>query len=320
MLGNICLPSGTQAIPRSTTSCAGSFSMRLPLNPMVPARARNSPVTQRMSVVLPAPLEPTSATISPSFTESEAPKSTGASPYAAWRSCTSSIVGPEVGGDYLMVLRDGGGRALCDLLAVIEDHHAVGEAHDHLEDVLDDDDGDAPFADPPDDLDGGKDLRLVEAAHHLVEEQEARAERQRLGDLEALARGLGERRGGLVRPAFHAEQGEDAHRLAFRAPQRRLAQESAHHHVLQDGEPRERPHHLEGAAHAPAGEPERAEARHVLAEERDGPLRRTQVSRDEVEERRLAGTIRPDEPDDFSLSDIEVDAVHGVDPAEVAPQ
>src|SRR5438270_8122413 len=250
MVGNICLPSGTQAIPRSTTSWAVSASIRFPANSMVPLRARKRPVTERMSVVFPAPFEPTSATTSPCFTDSEAPKSTRASPYAACRSRTSSIVAPEIRGDDLRILGNRRGRALADLLAVVEHHHPIGEAHDHLEDVLDDDDGDASLADAPDDLDGGGDLRFVEAAHHLVEEQEARRKRERLGDLEPLASGLRERGGGFVGALLHPEEREDAHRLVLGAPHGAVMEERAHHHVLQHRQPRERTHHLEGAAHA----------------------------------------------------------------------
>src|SRR3981189_2896846 len=93
---------------------------------------------------------------------------------------------PEVGGDDLRIGRDLGGASLGDLAAVVEYHHPVGEPHDHLEDVLDDHDGHAALADAADQPDGAGDLAGVEARHHLVEQEDARTQRQRFGDLEPL--------------------------------------------------------------------------------------------------------------------------------------
>src|SRR5260370_17946093 len=84
----------------------------------------------------------------------------GAAPRAARRAARGllAFVAAEICGDDARVLRHLRGRALGDLAPVVEHHHAVGESEDDLEDVLDDDDGDAPLADAADDLAGRGDL------------------------------------------------------------------------------------------------------------------------------------------------------------------
>ncbi len=70
-----------------------------------------------------------------------------------------------------------------------------------------------------------------------------------------------------------------------------------------------------------AGEPEpRALAgrrrRDVAAEELDRPGRRGQVAGDDVEERRLARAVRPEDRPPLAVCDVEVDVVHGEEAAE----
>ena len=61
-------------------SCAirneGSLRTSRPPNRSVPARAGVSPMIERMVVVLPMPLRPISATISPGWIDSDMPNST----------------------------------------------------------------------------------------------------------------------------------------------------------------------------------------------------------------------------------------------------
>jgi hypothetical protein len=47
-----------------------------------------------------------------------------------------------------------------------------------------------------------------------------------------------------------------------------------------------------------------------------GPARVPDEARDRVDERRLAGAVRPDQPDELSFLDGDVDRVHGADAAE----
>ena len=58
-----------------TISCAGLCVMSSPWKRIVPARGWLRPLIERSVVDLPAPFEPISVTISPSFTSSEMPLS-----------------------------------------------------------------------------------------------------------------------------------------------------------------------------------------------------------------------------------------------------
>ena len=73
----ILRPSGACETPMKTISCAGIPLSDLPSMRMSPSRGRSSPLTVRRVVVLPAPLAPISATISPGSIESEMP-------FSAW--------------------------------------------------------------------------------------------------------------------------------------------------------------------------------------------------------------------------------------------
>jgi len=67
-IGKIRRPSGTWAIPRATTSYAGRPVSGVPSNDSEPLRGAIMPEITRSSVVLPAPLGPTTATASRSAT------------------------------------------------------------------------------------------------------------------------------------------------------------------------------------------------------------------------------------------------------------
>ena len=75
MRGNIRRPSGDCAIRIRAISCVGSSVMSWPAKRMVPRRARGLPKIVIISVDLPAPLAPISATISPSSTDTLTPLS-----------------------------------------------------------------------------------------------------------------------------------------------------------------------------------------------------------------------------------------------------
>ena len=78
--GNTCLPSGTSARPRGAILCAGSRATSSPPKAMPPATGRSSPAIARMSVDLPAPFAPSTATTSRSRTSRSTPFSTGSAP------------------------------------------------------------------------------------------------------------------------------------------------------------------------------------------------------------------------------------------------
>ena len=86
--------------------------------------------------------------------------------------------------------------------------------------------------------------------------------------------------------------------------------------VLEHGQARKEVRDLEGPREAEGGPPVGGGARDVLAEERDRARGDRQLARDQVEERRLAGAVRADEPGDGARVDREIDAVDGAQIAE----
>ncbi|SHT11928.1 Uncharacterised protein [Mycobacteroides abscessus subsp. abscessus] len=71
MPGNMPRPSGACTIPALTRLCAFIFEMSCPSKNMVPELSGTRPDMARMAVDLPAPLEPSRVTSSPSRTSNE---------------------------------------------------------------------------------------------------------------------------------------------------------------------------------------------------------------------------------------------------------
>ena len=142
-------------------------------------------------------------------------------------------------------------------------HRGRQRAHD----VLDPDHRDPLGADRADDPDQLRDLRIGEAARHLVEQQQPGAGRQRAGQLKPLALQQAEplRRevglGGQPGPLQHGRR----RRVARPAPQPGALLDGDEH-VLEDGHLPERPRHLEGPADpqpAPGGRAQPGDRRAV---------------------------------------------------------
>src|SRR6185295_16905020 len=92
----------------------------------------------------------------------------------------------EVDGGDLRVAEDLVGVALDELAPAVEDDEPVAALADDVEDVLDDDDRLDLGAQRLDERDELAQLGLDEAGADLVEEQDARLDRERAGELEAL--------------------------------------------------------------------------------------------------------------------------------------
>ena len=92
--------------------------------------------------------------------------------------------GAEVGLDHLLVLLHLGGRALGDLLAVVEHGEPVAQAHHQLHVVLDQQDGAAVLADLVDQLAQHQLLARVHAGGGFVERDQLGVGRQCARDLE----------------------------------------------------------------------------------------------------------------------------------------
>src|SRR5574341_984114 len=230
------------------------------------------------------------------------------------------VVGAQVRLDDERVGRDLRGRPLGDLAAVVEDDHPVGQAHDRVHDMLDHDDRDAALTDLPDEVEERRTLHRVQPGDGFVEQQYPRARRQCPSDLEPLAAGQRELSGQPLGPARQPDEVEDLHRDPARVTVAGVPWSPvgvADQEVLAHGEPGERPHDLMGAADA---EVDRAVGRFpadLPAVEQDPARGGRQGARRDREQGGLARAVRPDETDDLSLVEVEVDAVDGPEAAEV---
>src|SRR4051812_49418969 len=103
----------------------------MPSSAMAPPKRRVTPTIELISVVLPVPLRPNSASASPSASASEMSGSTTASPYPArrfWMRSRSGIGGlAEVHGFHLRVARHLLRRSLRQQSAIDQHGDAVGE-------------------------------------------------------------------------------------------------------------------------------------------------------------------------------------------------
>src|SRR4029450_2797796 len=193
-------PSGTMASPRSTIRCGLAARRSWPSQRTIPLRGRTRPATQPRRVDLPAPLGPSSATISPGATVTETDESTGTSPYDASRPWISSMRPrrAQVHVDDAWIGGDRRGRAVGDLLARAQHHDAPGGTPQPPPDVLHHQHSQAVGDQPADQVHGRRRLGRVQAGHELVEQQQVGPRGEGAGQLEALAghQGEGGGRGG----------------------------------------------------------------------------------------------------------------------------
>ena len=241
----------------------------------------------------------------------------------------------EVCLDDLRVRADVDWRPLGDDLAVVEDGHPVADAHDHPHVVLDEQDGQAELgAQAPDEVGHLAGLARVHAGRGLIEQQQLRARAEGTGDLEAALIAVRQVAGPRVRSSFQPDQFEEPHALVDRrlllvehrrGPQDRVppvtpeVDVDAGPHVVEGRHRPEQPDVLERPPDAQGGHFVRLACAQLpalatdelVAVERDLPLGRRIGAGDHVEERRLAGPVRPDQRDDRGARDVEVDAVDG---------
>src|SRR2546422_3613528 len=283
-------------------------------------------------VVLPAPLRPTRQTTSRAPTSSETDRRI----WLAWtKTSTSARVGPagpgrpgrgpDPGADPPPVRLD---RRRCGVghhLALVERDDAIGVGeHDvHVVFHLDD----RPEPDPPRGRDQRlHDRRLVRGAHprcRLVEEDDLRSQgecgrhveellvslrqlpRQRV-TLVAEAEQLGHLERGLLHLAIPGERGEQA----AASPQSRHAgglQGLEDRQVGKDLDELERP------GHAETRQAHRADAADLTVLEAHAARAWSRDAGEDVDERRLAGAVGPDDRDELARVDPEAHAVEGTE-------
>ena len=166
----------------------------------------------------------------------------------------------------------------------------------------------------------------VHAAGRLIEEQDGRIGDKQGGQLQQLALPVGEVAGGLVGQPRDADEVQQIHGPPLLGRRARAAQDPAEpalvalggdEQVLQDGETHEQARELEGA---PDAEVEHAVGRSVgdlVAAIAHGALLDALIAGDDIEERRLAGSVGADQAVDLALVDLQVTLRQGRDAAVV---
>ena len=178
-------------------------------------------------------------------------------------------------------------------------------------------------------------LDVVHAGGRLVEDQQRGLGRQRPGDLEPALVAVGQRRrpgagrvgqphpaqapGGLLerRLLVAAGRGQPQQPAQERGPADQVA---ADQHVLQRRQAVEQLGVLEGAAHARRRHLVHRGAADGHPEHRRAAGAGRHQPADHVHQRRLAGAVGSDQPDDLAAADLQVDVPDGVDAAVLLAQ
>ncbi|MHC2257644.1 hypothetical protein ACVILK_007336 [Bradyrhizobium embrapense] len=167
--------------------------------------------------------------------------------------------------------------------------------------------------------DAGLCLDRRQPGQHLVEQQQLRFGRQRAGDFEPALLRRHEIGGKLVGARRKSAKLQHLIGLLSRDPHLGVADQRADDDVVDHGHGLEALDHLEGAPDAALAALGRRQLCHVLAVEEDRALGGRQHARDQVEQRRLAGTVRADQADDLAAPDRDRDVAVGDEAAEALP-
>ena len=209
------------------------------------------------------------------------------------------------------------GAPIAMILPGVEAHHPLRKAHHRLHDVLDHDDGDVLLAEADQEIEHLVDLRMGKPRHRLVRDQQLRPHRHRARKLHLaqfhLAQRIRRRAGFRCKP--HPRQ--DRHRDVF------LRQAGADggkvepdQEIFEYRHALERPRNLERPGDAAARAQMRRQLGNVLAAEHHAADLRFQRAGNAVDQRRLAGAVRPDQAEPFSFPDIDADIVERGEAAE----
>src|SRR3990172_2444532 len=300
-------PSGTSEESRKTIFSGGSFPISRISNRISPERARSSPETVRRSVVFPAPLAPMIVTISPVPTCIVTFLSTFSLPYPDSTflilSMRFSLDFPQVHPDHLPVPLDGKGTVLGDFLPVAEHHDLIRDVHDERHVVLHEQDGDPPVADLGDPLAHVDRFPHVQSGHGLIEQEELRLAGERPAQLDDALLPVGQSRRFRLRAVGDAEKFQD---LEAPVPDSPLL-------APREGEVQHAGEEPRPAVDMPADHDVLQDRRPV---EQDPAAVGRQDPGDQVEERRLARAVRPDQRLDRPARDVEGNPSHGLEAAE----
>src|SRR5437867_10759660 len=211
-----------------------------------------------------------------------------------------------------------------DLFAVIQDNDPLGDAHDDLHVVLDQQHSDALGADPLHQFHEFALFLRVGARRRLVQQEQFRIVGQSSRNLQPPLRAVGKIAGVVVGLLPDADEIEQLVRpfgdprllsLRLRRLEERIPELGMHAwvlpdpHVVQGGHVREQSDLLKGASDAQVGNLVRLEPGDVAALKTDYAGRRLVEAGNGVEERRLPGAVRTDQRKDLTRSNGEADVI-----------
>ncbi len=130
---------------------------------------------------------------------------------------------------------------------------------------------------------------------------------------------MGQPAGGEAGPMLELDSREQLGRNRASAPPGSGNRECGDFHVLEAREARKEPDVLERADEPRAGDPCLRPGRDVAAVEHDDAGRDALETREGVDERRLAGAVRPDQAEDLPVAKRQIDPVHRPHASDVHP-
>src|SRR6185295_6874224 len=319
-LGKIWRPSGTSAIPMLAMRSGAARSMRSPRKEIDPARVRVRPMIERIAVVLPMPLRPSSDTVSPWFTRRENPNRTWLAPYAVSSSRTSSSkLVSKIGAAHVLVGADLGRSAACDDPAVHQHGDPVGEAEDRVHVVLDQQHRHAA-AEPADERDHALRFLRAHPGHWLVKQHEPRLRGERKSDFQrtlfAVGQGGGERFDLLRKADASGKAAGLVEQRAFRGdwtPEREARAAARLHRERQVVEYAEAPEDAGDLVAAGETQPHplvRFRLRDIASLEADLAFVARYAARNLADQRGLAGAVGSDHRMHLARRNVEVDSIH----------
>src|SRR5664279_350677 len=175
--------SGTKPMPRFAIRSERHVPIALPSKVTLPLRLGSIPMIVRKVVVFPAPLRPTSVTISPAATSKSTPRTIWLSSYQALRPRTSSMLTAQVGVDHALVGAHLGVASFDENRAALHHRDAVAQFGDDAQIVFDEDDGPVG-GDRTDQRRDAPDVLAAHARRGFVEQQHLRILRHRNTEFE----------------------------------------------------------------------------------------------------------------------------------------
>src|SRR5215468_5121869 len=324
----------TQPSPLRARQCGPARVMSRPRQMTAPRLIRVKPMTVRRSVDLPTPLRPRMARLPPSDTASVMPSSTTASPYPARTfssaSSASAMACPtQIDVPHARVGRDFPRRALYQDAAAHHDDDAMRKTKYDIHVMLDEQHGDVA-GEIGDDGEQLGALALRHARRGLIQQQYLRPSGECQRYLQQPLLAIGELARRAIAARSEPQRNEDRMCLLDRIavgrqlppPTAGVAASLAHRerHRLERTEVGKQRINLK-SAHEAAFDPLLGlEGRDVaFSQENMSPIRPEHASH-QIDQRRFAGAVRPDQRITLALRQIELDALGDDERAEALVQ